>query len=131
MKKIWIIGLLVFVLLISGCTYGPKTTSQPAPAQSPAATQAITTATTAPGATAAVEIKGFAFNPDTMTIEKGTTVTWTNRDGAPHTVTGIGNDINSQTLSQGQTYSYTFNEAGTFDYQCHIHPSMRGKVVVT
>lgn len=125
MKKTWIIGLLVLVVLISGCTYGPKTTSQPAPAQSPA----ITTATTASGATAAVEIKGFAFNPATLTIQKGTTVTWTNKDSAPHTVTG--DAFGSETLSQGQAFVHTFNEAGTFEYSCHIHPSMRGKVIVT
>jgi plastocyanin len=112
MKNIWIIGLLVFVVLISGCTYGQKTV-------------------TPPTATNAVEIKNFAFNPDVITIAKGTTVTWTNEDSVQHTVTGIGNDINSQTLSQGQKYSFTFNEAGTFEYQCHIHPSMRGKVIVT
>lgn len=129
MKNTWIIGLLVLVVLISGCTYGPKTTSQPAPAQSPATTPAITTATTAPGATAAVEIKDFAFNPATITIEKGTTVTWTNKDSAPHTVTG--DTFGSETLSQGQAFGYIFNEAGTFEYQCHIHPSMRGKVIVT
>ncbi|MFA4935163.1 MAG: cupredoxin family copper-binding protein [Candidatus Methanoperedens sp.] len=136
MKKTWIIGLLVLAVLISGCTYGPETTpqqtaAQPAPT-TPATTQPATTQpATAPGATAAVEIKGFAFNPATITIAKGTIVTWTNRDGAPHTVTGTGNDINSQTLSQGQAYSFTFNDAGTFEYKCNIHPSMRGKVIVT
>lgn len=111
MRKTWLIGFLIAAALISGCTYGPKTETQPA-------------------ATNSVEIKGFAFNPDTITISKGTTVTWTNGDSAQHTVTGIGNDINSQILSQGQTYSFTFNEAGTFEYQCHIHPGMKGKVIV-
>ncbi len=129
MKKTWIIGLLVLVVLISGCTYEPKTTPQPTPAQSPAVAPAITTATTSPEATATVEIKGFAFNPDTLTIQKGTTVTWTNKDSAPHTVTG--DTFGSETLSQGQAFGYTFNEAGTFEYQCHIHPGMRGKVIVT
>lgn len=140
MKKTWIIGLLVLVVLISGCTYGPKT-SEPAPAQSPATTPAITPVTTpaitpattqpatVPASTAMAEIKGFAFNPATITIAKGTTVTWTNKDSAPHTVTG--DAFSSETLNQGQTYSFTFNEAGTFEYQCHIHPSMHGKVVVT
>ncbi len=129
MKKTWIIGLLVLVVLISGCTYGTETTSQPAPAQSPAVTPAITTATTVSGATAAVEIKGFAFTPATLTIQKGTTVTWTNKDSAPHTVTG--DAFGSETLSQGQAFGYTFNEAVTFEYQCHIHPNMKGKVIVT
>lgn len=112
MGKIWLISFLIIAVLASGCTSGPEIQSQPT-------------------ATNTVEIKGFAFNPDTITIAKGTTVTWTNMDSAQHTVTGIGNDISSEILSQGQTYSFTFNEAGTFEYQCHIHPGMKGKVIVT
>ncbi len=76
-----------------------------------------------------IEIRGFAFNPQTITITKGTTVTWINEDSATHTVTG--NAFITEILNQGQTFSYTFDEAGTFDYWCKIHPSMRGKVVVT
>ncbi|MCZ7399530.1 MAG: cupredoxin family copper-binding protein [Candidatus Methanoperedens sp.] len=112
MGKIWLISFLIIAVLASGCTYGPKTETQPA----------------APNT---VEIKGFAFNPDTITIAKGTTVTWTNQDSVQHTVTGIGNDIDSPILSPGQTYSFTFNDTGTFEYQCHIHPTMKGKVIVT
>ncbi len=130
MKKTWITALLVLVVLISGCTYGPKTTPQPTPAQSVTTTTPATTQpATAPASVAMVEIKGFAFNPATITISKGTTVTWTQKDSAQHTVTG--NNFSSDVLSQGQTFSYTFNDTGTFEYNCHIHPSMRGKVVVT
>ena len=130
MKKTWITALLVLVVLISGCTYGPKTTPQPTPAQSVTTTTPATTQpATAPASAAMVEIKGFAFNPATTTISKGTTVTWTQEDSAQHTVTG--NTFSSDILSQGQTFSYTFNDTGTFEYNCHIHPSMRGKVVVT
>ena len=131
MKKTWITALLVLVVLISGCTYGPKTTPQPTPAQSVTTTTPATTQpATAPASAAMVEIKGFAFNPATITISKGTTVTWTQKDSAPHTVT---TDIfDSGRLSQGQAFSYTFNQAGTFEYRCTIHPSIpHGKVIVT
>lgn len=111
MKRTWLFGLLILVILISGCT-GQKTENQPA-------------------TTNTVDIKGFAFIPDNISVIKGTNVTWTNRDSAPHTVTGIGNVLSSDILNEGQTYSYTFNESGTFEYQCHIHPNMRGKVTVT
>lgn len=131
MKKTWIIGLLVLVVLISGCTYGTETTPQQTAAQPAPTTPATTQPATAPRATAAVEIKGFAFNPATITIEKGTTVTWTQSDTAPHTVTENGNVFDSGRLTQGQTFSYTFNVAGTFEYHCSIHPSMKGKVIVT
>jgi plastocyanin len=112
MGKIWLISFLIIAVLTSGCTYGPKTQTQPAAANT-------------------VEIKGYAFNPDTITIAKGTTVTWTNQDSVQHTVTEINSVFSSDILRQGQTFSYTFNETGTFEYQCHIHPSMRGKVIVT
>lgn len=143
MKKTLIIGLLVLVVLISGCTYGPKTTPQPTQTQQtptqtitaqPTPTQPAITLTATPQPTptpaaVAVEIKGFAFNPATITIPKGTTVTWAQKDSAIHTVTA--DSFDSGRLGQGQTFSFTFNQAGTFEYRCTIHPSMRGKVIVT
>ncbi|MFZ2411225.1 MAG: cupredoxin family copper-binding protein [Candidatus Methanoperedens sp.] len=116
MKKTWLICFLVIVVIISGCA-GPKPVPQPA--------------TTGDIKGTTVDIKDFAFDPATVTIAKGTMVTWIQKDSAQHTVTEINNVFSSDTLSQGQTFSYTFNEAGTFEYSCHIHPSMRGKVIVT
>lgn len=84
--------------------------------------------TTQPEATNAVEIKGFAFNPTKITISKGTTVTWTQKDNALHTVTS--DNFDSRNLSTGQTFSQTFNEAGTFKYICTIHPSMEAEIIV-
>jgi plastocyanin len=79
-----------------------------------------------------VTIQDFSFGPATTTVKKGTTVTWTNNDSAPHTVTGSnGKGPQSGNLSKGDTYQYTFDEVGTFDYICSIHPSMTAKVVVT
>lgn len=78
--------------------------------------------------TAQVTIKNFAFDPGTVTIAKGGTVMWTNQDSAVHTVK-FGND-ESRSLNKGQIYSKTFNDAGTFDYVCGIHPGMKGKVIV-
>ena len=109
MKNTWLIAFIILSIAISGCT------SQKAQTQ--------------PAATNTVDIKDFAFSPDTITVTKGTTVTWTNKDSAAHTVKGTG--FISGTLNQGQTYSQTFNEAGTFEYECSIHPGMRGKVIVT
>ncbi len=78
-----------------------------------------------------VTIKNFSFSPATLTVKSGTKVTWTNNDTAPHTVTSdSGNQLNSSTLSPGQSFSYTFTDAGTIDYHCAIHPSMKGTVVV-
>lgn len=81
-------------------------------------------------ATATVTISNFAFSPATLTVHKGTTVTWTNDDSAPHTVTGNNGGPASSPLSQGKTYSYTFNTVGSFPYHCSIHPSMTATITV-
>src|SRR6476646_5142108 len=65
----------------------------------------------------AVAIKDFAFAPAATTIKVGTTVTWTNSDQDPHTVTSTGSNgpLRSPTLQTGQSYQYTFAKAGTFE----------------
>ena len=119
MKSINLIGVFVIAMLLSGCIQQTQTET--------------------PVKTNAVEIKDFEYNPVTITVSKGMTVTWTQLDIAPHTVTSVPikdetnqqKVLNSTLLSKGQTYSYIFNETGTFEYYCAIHPSMKGKVIVT
>ena len=77
-----------------------------------------------------LRIVGFAFVPESITVPVGTTLTWTNMDGAPHTVTAEGDDFASGTLSQGETFSHTFSKAGTINYLCTIHPSMKASITV-
>lgn len=78
-----------------------------------------------------ISIKNFAFGQKTVSIKKGDTIIWTNNDSASHTVTGKNGGPASGNLKKDQTYSFTFNTVGTFDYYCAIHPSMTGNVVVT
>lgn len=85
--------------------------------------------TTSGGTATDVAIKGFAFSPDSVDIAVGDSVTWTNDDSATHTVTGDGG-IDSKNLAQGDSYTKTFDTAGTFSYHCSIHPSMTGTVIV-
>jgi len=68
------------------------------------------------------------FVPTTTTIKKGMIVTWTNQDSAAHTVTG--NGWGSDQLQYNQSYSYTFNTAGAFDYHDTNHPVMQGTINV-
>lgn len=78
-----------------------------------------------------VDIQGFAYSQQELTINVGDTIIWTNNDTAAHTVTSqSGGILDSGNLSNGQTYQYTFTEAGTFEYLCTIHPTMTGKVIV-
>lgn len=79
-----------------------------------------------------VDIRSFAYSPATLTIKKGTKVTWTNYDTAPHTVTSVsGGVLNSPRLTTGQSFSYTFANTGTVNYYCTIHPNMKAAVIVT
>ncbi len=79
----------------------------------------------------AVPIVDFVFDPEVLEITVGTTVTWTNEDSAPHTATSSDRIWDSNILNQGESFSFTFEEAGTFDYICSIHPSMTAQIVVT
>lgn len=87
----------------------------------------ITTAA-ASAADSSVAISGFMFSPNTVTVDVGDTVTWTNSDAEAHTATGTG--WSTGDLLDGESGSVTFRTAGTFDYMCGIHPAMRGTVVV-
>ena len=82
----------------------------------------------------AVEISNFAFSPATLNIKVGTTVTWTNRDSARHDVVADDESPDapsSELLGRGESYSFTFNKAGTYSYYCTPHPNMQAKVIVT
>lgn len=76
----------------------------------------------------AVDIQDFAFSPAEISVEAGETVTWVNKDSVPHTVTG--ENFSSGTLNSGESYSYTFNDEGTFEYKCSFHPQMTASVTV-
>lgn len=82
-----------------------------------------------PAKNAEVDMKDFAFEPVSVTIAKRGKVTWTNKDSAAHTVTSEGN-FDSGQMAQGDKYSFTFLDAGTFKYICANHPYMEGTVVV-
>lgn len=77
------------------------------------------------------------YVPSTLTISKGTTVTWKNTDSTLHTITSgsaevgePGKDFDSSYLAGGKTFEWTFGNTGTFDYFCTLHPYMKGQVVV-
>jgi plastocyanin len=75
-------------------------------------------------------IEGFAFHPPTLEVATGTTVTWTNDDPAPHTVSAREGAFGSGQLEPGDTFDATIDQPGTFEYLCQIHPQMTGTVVV-
>ena len=82
-------------------------------------------------AAAAVGIDNFTFNPQTVTVKAGTTVTWTNEDDIPHGIAATNNAFKrSQALDTDDSFSFTFTTPGTYQYFCYIHPHMTGTIVV-
>ncbi len=103
----------------------------------------ITTQTGNQPKTYNVAIQGYTFSQQALTIKVGDSITWTNMDSVPHTVTSdSGSELSSGTLSGsssggayssptiGGTYSHTFTTAGTFNYHCGVHPNMKATVTV-
>jgi plastocyanin len=83
-------------------------------------------------AKAAVTIDDYAFSPGTLTVKRGTTVTWTNKDDDVHTVKSDAGPqaFKSSALDTGDSFTITFDKAGTYQYICSIHPHMQGKIIV-
>jgi amicyanin len=82
-------------------------------------------------ADAQVKIANFTFDPPTLTVKAGTTVTWVNADDIPHVVSEKDGKFRSSALDTDDKFSQTFSTAGTVEYFCAIHPHMTGKIVVT
>ncbi len=93
--------------------------------------------------TYSVSIQNMAFGPSSLTIKAGDSVTWTNMDSVPHTVTSdSGSELSSGTLSgassggyysspsAGGTYTHTFSTLGTYSYHCSIHTYMKATIIV-
>jgi plastocyanin len=106
--------ILVTVLTIAACSSGA----------SPAAPSGASGSN-------AVEIKGLAFNPASISVKVGAKVTWTNSDNTTHTVTLDDNSADSGNVTVGSTFDHSFATGGTFAYHCKIHSTMHGTVVVT
>jgi amicyanin len=91
--------------------------------------RAASAAETGP-APAEIKIDNFSFTPPMLTVQAGTKVTWTNHDDIPHNIVSPEQRFKSKPLDTDDAYSFTFNEAGTYQYFCGLHPKMVGKVVV-
>jgi plastocyanin len=78
-----------------------------------------------------IEIKDFAFNPQTITVKSGEKITWINRDEEPHTVVSVEKQFKKSTaLDTDQQFTITAGASGTYTYFCSVHPKMTGTIVV-
>ena len=82
------------------------------------------------GAAGDVTIVDFAFQAPEISVAVGTTVKWTNADSAGHSLLASDRSFKSERLAAGESFTFTFDAPGTFTYNCGIHPSMAGTVVV-
>ena len=78
-----------------------------------------------------IEIKDFAFNPQTLTVKSGEKITWINRDDEPHTVVSVEKQFKKSTaLDTDQEFTIMAGAPGTYTYFCSVHPKMTGTIVV-
>jgi plastocyanin len=117
--KVLSISVALIALALSGWGCGDSYSSDSAGAN----------AATASGS-AQVSMKNLRFSPSDLTVTKGTTVNWNNDDSTPHTVTADDGLFDSGNMDRGRAFSFTFDQTGTFEYSCTIHPNMTGKVTV-
>ena len=128
MKRVIAVLVVGSALGLAACGGGEQESTPAAAASTPAAAKAKAKA---PAGTS-VAIKGFAFAPQAIKAKVGEKITWTNDDAAPHTVTAkSGGQLDSGTIAQGASFSFTPEKAGTISYFCEIHPSMTGTIEVS
>ncbi len=116
-----IIGIVIVIILVVGGYF--IITNQPASAPVGSGNNKVNTPNT-------VNIQNFAFNPETVTVNKGDTVTWTNNDSATHHIVADDGSFDLGNQTNGSTVKQKFDASGTFSYHCSIHPTMVGKVIV-
>jgi len=83
-----------------------------------------------PPAPTTITVKNFMFTPMSATITAGATVTWVNEDDEPHTVVSDTGVFHSSAMDTHETFSFEFDQPGTYHFICSIHPQMVGTVVV-
>lgn len=102
-----------------------------APPPPPPATGAGAPSTSSPSGSGDIEVVDNDYLPQTITVGKGSTLTWSNNGALPHTVTDRAGAFDSGIMMPGDSYRQTFSSAGSFEYFCTIHPEMTARVVVT
>jgi plastocyanin len=121
-----VVAVLALAIMAAACgsSSSASTTTPTTPASATAGSAA---------AASSVSIQNFAFTPKTLTVSPGTTVTWTNNDPTVHNIVSTASlSLNSattskfasSTLSQGQTFSFTFAKKGAYFYECSIHKAL-------
>lgn len=133
-NKLIVAGMVVLLLVVGvvAMNSGKKTTDHGMDMTTHAQTNPK--ASTGMMDTNQITYEGFAVTQPLIRVKKGTTVTWTNKDDAKHDVTPdmpTAEFKEGPLFGKGETYSMTFNVAGTYSYHCSPHPYMKGTIEVT
>jgi len=131
-----LLAITIILVGVCGCTQTAPPVQPPATVTTPLQrTQQLTVTTIpVPQTTSSVSantilIKNFAFDPASITVKVGSTVRWVNQDSVPHRIV-FADGADSTVLAGMQSWSRKFDQAGTYDYACTIHPTMLGTVIV-
>lgn len=117
-----VLSVLAVALLLAGCG---------GPSESTDAGASAGTSSEASASSGAVTIADLTYSPADVQVAAGGTVTWTNDDDAPHTVSFDDDAVaDSEELAKGDEFSATFDQAGEYSYMCAIHPDMKATVTV-
>ncbi len=125
-----LLAILILAVTITSQSCGSDTNNNPTPVPSPQQPGASTVIVQIQSGASGKTTDAFGTYP--LTIQRGQTVQWVNQDSITHTVTSTSGakSFDSGLLPPGGQYSHQFNDAGTFDYACQIHPNMVGQIVV-
>ncbi|WP_329458997.1 cupredoxin domain-containing protein [Streptomyces sp. NBC_01497] len=131
-------ALALTALALAGCSdsnSGGSSSSSSKPTSAPASASAATSAASSAPATGktTITINNFKFMPSKLTVKAGAKVTVTNKDTTAHTVTGTGSGkFNTGHIQPGKTTTFTApNKAGSYPFDCSIHPFMKGTLTVS
>ena len=134
MNRNGLIGIIVALIIVIGAAIAlTHKSANNSPSNNSQTASQTGQANSSQPASGTINIRDMMFTPSQITVAKGGTVTWTNNDSTTHTViddlANVGGP-HSGDIAPGQSYSFTFNKTGSFQYHCSIHPSMRGTIVV-
>jgi plastocyanin len=133
----FVLIMIAVLVILAGEAFASQPNQRTDAATGVVASPAVPSPPTPTPSSVSVMIKDSQFSPNSITIAKGTTITWTNSDSVQHTITrpleGGGQAVgpDSGVLNPGDSYSYTYNAVGFFPYHCSIHPALQGMVEVT
>lgn len=125
---LWVIAALV-VIGLGVYLFKPRQTAAPTSTSTPKTTTQEPTSAPMAGKNT-VQISGFAFSPQSITVKVGDSVTWTNTDTVGHSITADDSSFDTGVFDQNTSKTLKFDKAGTFGYHCSVHPNMKGTVVV-